>query len=81
MWLPIGAGVFGMVVAAMIGATDKPTRADLVAQTAIIPERFLRGAPFLAPLLFSNMGMLGLIMLLDPTRNKRGVPPERLSCA
>ena len=81
-----------MVVAAMMGATDKPTRADwltyasamllltavgvvgavlhirsvLIAQTAIIPERFLRGAPFLAPLLFSNMGMLGLVVLLDP---------------
>jgi hypothetical protein len=40
--------------------------ANLVAQTAIIPERFLRGAPFLAPLLFANMGMLGFIVLLDP---------------
>ncbi len=92
LWLPIGAGVFGMVVAAMMGATARPTRADLltyaaamllliavggvgallhvnanlVAQATIIPERFLRGAPFLAPLLFSNMGLLGLVVLLDP---------------
>ena len=93
LWLPIGAGVFGMVVAAMMGATARPTRTDLltyaaamllliavggigallhvnanlVAQATVIPERFLRGAPFLAPLLFSNMGMLGLVVLLDPT--------------
>jgi hypothetical protein len=31
-----------------------------------VPERFIRGAPFLAPLLFANMGMLGLINLVDP---------------
>jgi hypothetical protein len=39
---------------------------DLTAQRTIVPERFLRGAPFLAPLLFANMGALGLIALLDP---------------
>lgn len=41
-------------------------RADLNHQTAVIPERFLRGAPFLAPMLFANMGLIGLIALLDP---------------
>ncbi len=39
---------------------------NLIAQGTIVGERFLRGAPFLAPLLFSNMGMLGLITLLNP---------------
>lgn len=39
---------------------------DLTAQRAIVPERFLRGAPFLAPMLFANMGLVGLITLLDP---------------
>jgi len=39
---------------------------DLTAQNAIVFERFLRGAPFLAPMLFANMGMLGLISILDP---------------
>jgi len=28
--------------------------------------RLLRGAPIMAPLLFSNVGLLGLIVLLDP---------------
>ena len=41
-------------------------RADLVFEYTVVIERFLRGAPPLAPLLFSNMGILGLIALLDP---------------
>ena len=41
-------------------------QADLTAQRVVVPERFLRGAPFLAPLLFANMGLIGLITLLDP---------------
>jgi hypothetical protein len=41
--------------------------ANLTAGGVIVTERFIRGAPFLAPLLFSNMGVLGLIVLLDPT--------------
>ncbi len=32
----------------------------------IVVERFLRGSPFLAPLLFANVGLMGLIVLLDP---------------
>jgi hypothetical protein len=39
---------------------------DLTAQRVIVPERFLRGAPFLAPMLFANMGLVGLITLLNP---------------
>ncbi len=39
---------------------------NLTAHGAFVAERFLRGAPFLAPLLFANMGALGLLVLLDP---------------
>jgi len=39
---------------------------NLVAQGTIVVERFLRGAPFLAPLLYCDMGTLGLLSLLDP---------------
>jgi hypothetical protein len=92
LWAPTAIGIFGTVVAVMLGAIDKPTRADLMIYTAtmlllmgvgavgaalhinanliaggkIVGERFIRGAPFLAPLLFSNMGTLGLMALLDP---------------
>jgi len=44
---------------------------NLIGSGAIVLERFIRGAPFMAPLLFANMGMLGLIALLDPA--ERGV--------
>ena len=43
---------------------------NLALENAIVVERFLRGAPFLAPMLFSDMGTLGLVILLDP-REKR----------
>jgi hypothetical protein len=92
LWAPTAIGVFGTVVAVMLGALDRPTRADLTIYTVtmflliglgvvgsalhvnanliaggtIVGERFVRGAPFLAPLLFSNMGALGLLALLDP---------------
>lgn len=39
---------------------------NLTAAGQFVSERFIRGAPFLAPLLFANMGALGLIALLDP---------------
>lgn len=40
---------------------------NLTSQGTIVGERFLRGAPFLAPMLFSDMGTIGLLVLLDPT--------------
>ncbi len=39
---------------------------NLTGQGAVINERFIHGAPLLAPLLFANMGLLGLIVLLNP---------------
>ena len=44
---------------------------NLIAEGTIVGERFIHGAPFLAPLLFANMGMLGLIVLLDPAEQRR----------
>ena len=45
--------------------------ANLVAGGTIVEERFLRGAPLLAPLLFANVGLFGLIILLDPVELDR----------
>jgi hypothetical protein len=43
---------------------------NLALENAIVVERFLRGAPFLAPMLFSDMGTLGLVILLDPAEKR-----------
>lgn len=54
-----------LILVGMLGAYFH-IQADLTADNIFIVERFLRGAPFLAPLQFSNLGMLGLMALLDP---------------
>ena len=41
-------------------------QSNLIAEGVFITERFLRGAPFMAPLLFANMGALGIIVLFNP---------------
>jgi len=102
LWLPTSIGVFGTVVAVVLGATNKPSRSDLftyfgamilmilvgmlgsglhvlqnlTAQGQIVDERFLRGAPVLAPLLFSDIGMIGLLALLNP-EEQIALPEER----
>lgn len=62
MLLLIGVGVVGSV----LHIND-----NLTSRGVFVVERFIRGAPFLAPLLFSNMGTLGLIALLDPLERGR----------
>ncbi len=59
------AAMLLLIVIGPIG-TVLHINANLVGRSTVVVERFLRGAPFLAPLLFSNMGLLGLITLLDP---------------
>ena len=54
-----------MIVVGVIGAVLHVLD-DLIAAGTFVVERFIRGAPFLAPLLFANMGSLGLIVLLGP---------------
>jgi hypothetical protein len=98
LWLPTGIGIFGTMVAVVLGAISSPRRSDLVVYVvamvllvlvgmtgvvlhilhnlalwnAIVVERFIRGAPFLAPMLFSDMGALGLVILLDPREKGEG---------
>lgn len=64
VWTYLGAMVL-LIVVGMIG-TYFHILTDLNQESVIIPERFLRGAPILGPLLFSNMGILGLLVLLSP---------------
>lgn len=98
LWLPTGIGIFAVVVSALLGSMEKPSRSDLLVylaamllmiavgvlgvflhiqrdlttQGVIVTERFLRGAPFMAPMLFSDIGTIGLLVLLDP----KELPPK-----
>ena len=59
-----------MILLILVGAMGSALHVsdNLTSMGEIIGERFLRGAPFLAPLLFANMGALGLLILLEPSR-------------
>lgn len=43
---------------------------NLIANGNILMERFVRGSPFLAPLVFANWGLIGLVALLDPREER-----------
>lgn len=58
-----------LIVVGVVGSVLH-IRDNLTSQGVFVVERFIRGAPFLAPLLFSNMGTLGLIVLLDPVEKR-----------
>lgn len=64
----IMAHASAMVVLMAVGALGFALHADsnLTAAGQINSERFLRGSPFLAPLLFCNVGLMGLLALMDP---------------
>lgn len=57
------AAMLIMILVGVVGAVLH-VETDLTTRLAIIPERFIRGAPFLAPLLFANMGLFGLLAIL-----------------
>ncbi len=59
------AAMLLLVLVGLLGLALHVIR-DLGLDNAIVVERFIRGAPFLAPMLFSDMGALGLVILLDP---------------
>jgi hypothetical protein len=61
----------GLLVLVGLAGAGLHVRADLTSERQIVVERFLRGAPFLAPLLYSNMGLMGLIALPDPWEDPR----------
>jgi hypothetical protein len=65
VWTFIGA-MAAMIAVGLVGSILH-VRDNLTAQGVIVGERFVRGAPFLAPLLFCNMGALGLLALLPPS--------------
>jgi hypothetical protein len=63
--------VAAMALMIAVGVTGAwlHVRDNLTSDSVFVAERFIRGAPFLAPLLFANIGTLGLITLLDPAES------------
>jgi hypothetical protein len=59
------AAMLLMVLVGVLGVVLHILR-NLAMENTIVIERFMRGAPFLAPMLFSDMGALGLVILLEP---------------
>jgi hypothetical protein len=59
------AAMIMLILVGLIGALLH-IHTNLIPRGTIIVERFLRGSPLLAPLLFANVGLLGLLALLDP---------------
>ncbi len=57
MGLLLGVGPLGLLLHVLH---------DLGPGSGVTIERFLRGAPVLAPMVFANMALMGLIVLLDP---------------
>ena len=70
----LGAMV-ALVLIGLIGAWQH-VQANLVGDSTFVVERFLRGAPFLAPLLFSYMGTLGIIIMMAPASDKAKGPSQ-----
>ena len=54
-----------MILVGLIGAGLHVVH-DLTGQGVFLVERAIRGAPLMAPLLFANMGALGVLILLHP---------------
>lgn len=57
------AAMLGMILVGVVGLLLH-VETDLARSGIVVVERFLRGAPFLAPMLFADMGALGLIAIL-----------------
>ncbi len=66
--LDVWTYIIAMLLLIVLGpvGTLLHSESNLVGGFGVVIERFIRGAPFLAPLLYTNMGMLGLIALVDP---------------
>src|SRR5262245_14244071 len=76
LWTYVGAMMLLIAIGA-IGA-GLHLRVDLGPGGQVVSERLLEGAPLMAPLLFSNMGLVGLVALL-PEREVKPSPRADVS--
>lgn len=64
----IGVYTVAMILCLLTGLIGAVLHANtnLVGQGVVVIERFIRGSPLLAPMLYANTALLGLVALLDP---------------
>ena len=69
-----------MVLILLVGVVGMALHleANLVLQDVIVGERFIRGAPLLAPMLFADIATFGLLVLLDSDETSRLDPRYRM---
>jgi len=64
LWAYVAAML--LMIAVGLGGAYLHIRVDLGAGGTVVLERFIRGAPFMAPLLFADIGGLGVLALMSP---------------
>jgi hypothetical protein len=69
------AAMLLMVLVGMLGSGLHVAQ-NLTTQGVIVDERFIRGAPVLAPLLFSDIGTIGLLVMFDPSEKPASFQEE-----
>jgi len=67
-----------MLAMMLVGVTGTGLHIDQnsTSQGVFVLDRFIRGAPVLAPLLFADIGMIGLVAFLDPAIREPGESPD-----
>jgi len=67
-----------MLAMMLVGVTGAGLHIDqnFTSQGVFVFDRFIRGAPVLAPLLFADIGMIGLVAFLDPAIREPGESPD-----
>jgi hypothetical protein len=77
------AAMTAMVITGLLGVWFH-FNDNITSRGAILAERFIRGAPIMAPLLYANVGLFGIVALLDPrsgTRQERAAAAEAVAGA
>ncbi|MCB2222546.1 MAG: hypothetical protein KQH83_00100 [Actinobacteria bacterium] len=70
--LLVYAGAMGlMVITGLLGVWFH-FGDNVTSRGVVVVERFIRGAPIMAPLLYANVGLFGLVVLLDPAVRRSG---------
>jgi len=72
--------MLAMIITGVLGAYFHVSD-NLTSRGSVVAERFIRGAPVMAPFMYSIVGSFGLVALLDPAERRRAREAEVLETA